>query len=74
MASGPVATPTPLQLRIVRHIARGATDAAIARRERISERTIRRRLREVMDHAGTRSRAQLVAEAAVRGWLASDNS
>jgi DNA-binding NarL/FixJ family response regulator len=61
--------PTPLQVRIMRRMTAGDTDALIASNEYLSERTIRRRIREVMDEVGATSRVMLTAEAVRRGWL-----
>jgi DNA-binding NarL/FixJ family response regulator len=58
-----------MHLRIVNHLAAGATDGAIAEAELLSQRTVRRRVHELMKQCGVASRPALVAVAAWRGWL-----
>jgi predicted transcriptional regulator len=47
----------------------GLTDEAIAHQLGISIRTVRRRIRRLMDHLGVASRFQAGLQAAKRGWL-----
>lgn len=47
----------------------GMTDAAIARTLGVSPRTVARRVGALQDRLGARSRFQLAALAAQRGWL-----
>jgi DNA-binding NarL/FixJ family response regulator len=55
-------------LKIIRDVALGDTDAAIARRHSLSESTVRRRLKDIAEALGVRGRAAVVA-AAVRGGI-----
>ncbi len=58
------------QLRQLAHLlAAGMTDTAIARHLDISERTLRRRLKDLMDELGVDSRFAAGVRAAGRGWL-----
>ncbi|MGP4015790.1 LuxR C-terminal-related transcriptional regulator [Saccharopolyspora sp. 5N708] len=50
-------------------LAAGCTDAAAAGRLKISVRTVRRVVADVMDRLGARSRFQAGVKAAERGWL-----
>ena len=47
----------------------GLTDEVIARQLKISIRTVRRRVRHLMDHLGVVTRFQAGLQAAKRGWL-----
>lgn len=64
--------PVPLRpaLRsVVRLMAAGEKDEAIARKLHVSDRTVRRLVAELLEIAGVDSRFQLALEAARRGWL-----
>ena len=65
----PTTAPTKLHCEIIRRVVKGDTDATIASGEHISERTVRRRIREVMDHFGVNSRTELAAEAVRRNLI-----
>ena len=47
----------------------GAADATIARQLGISQRTVERRVRRMLDHLGASTRFQAGVQAAKRGWL-----
>ncbi|MQA79122.1 MAG: HTH domain-containing protein [Streptosporangiales bacterium] len=47
----------------------GLKDDAIARTLGVSSRTVRRRVAELEDRFGAANRIQLVARAAVHGWI-----
>lgn len=55
--------------RLLALLTAGLTDEAIARQLGISIRTVRRRIRRMMDHLGAVSRFQAGLQAAKRGWL-----
>jgi DNA-binding CsgD family transcriptional regulator len=55
--------------RILALLTAGLTDEVIARQLGISIRTVRRRVRRLMDHLGAVSRFQAGLQAAKRGWL-----
>lgn len=58
------------ELRQLTHLlAVGMTDTAVARHLDISERTLRRRLKDLMDELGVDSRFAAGVRAAERGWL-----
>ncbi len=63
-----IAEPT-LPLEILRKLATGTKDHLIARELGISQRSLSRRLRELMDVLGASSRFQAGVEAARRGWV-----
>lgn len=65
----PHAALDPVDRQIVALLHVGLTDAAIARQLRIGHRTVQRRLRALMEAAGTATRFQLGWHAAVAGWL-----
>ena len=50
-------------------LAAGASDATIARQSGISQRTVERRVRALMDQLGAGTRFQAGVQAARRGWL-----
>jgi DNA-binding CsgD family transcriptional regulator len=54
---------------IVRLMAAGVADASIARQTGISQRTVERRVRFVMDRLGARTRFQAAVQATRRGWI-----
>jgi DNA-binding CsgD family transcriptional regulator len=56
--------------RLLSLLAAGLGDAAIGRQLRVSERTVGRRVRVLMDELGAASRFQAGAEAALRGLVA----
>jgi len=66
----PAATPlTPRQLEILRLVARGATNADIARRLVLSEHTVKRHVANLLTRLGLKSRAAAAAHAAKLGLL-----
>lgn len=73
-ATSPV-EPRPLsavsadQLDLLSLLVAGVTDKAIATHAGISVRTVQRRVSELMELTGARSRMQLAWQAAQRGWL-----
>lgn len=56
-------------LGILELIAHGATNREIGDRMYWSERTVKRKLEEIMDTLGTKSRAETVAQALKSGWI-----
>lgn len=58
--------------RILALMLAGASDDAIARQLGVSLRTVERRVRELMDKAGVKTRVQLGWHAHARGWVRSD--
>lgn len=62
-------TLSPTLRAVVRAMAAGDKDETIARRLRVSDRTVRRMVAELIELTGTESRFQLAVEAARRGWL-----
>jgi DNA-binding NarL/FixJ family response regulator len=54
---------------VLQRVTAGETDAGIAVGEHISERTVRRRIREMMDCLAVNSRAELAAEAVRRDLI-----
>ncbi|MEU4511708.1 helix-turn-helix transcriptional regulator [Nonomuraea wenchangensis] len=65
------ARPTEQEITILRHLARGATENAIATTLGISKRTVIRRVQSLMDRAGVETRLQLGVHAVRSGWLGS---
>jgi len=59
----------PRDATILRLMAAGAPDASIARQAGVSQRTVERRLRSLMDRLGAETRFQAGAQAVRRGWL-----
>jgi len=57
------------ELKVLRLIAEGATNARIAKAIFQSERTVKRTITRLMDKLGARNRAQVVAEAVKRGLI-----
>lgn len=55
--------------QLAKLLAAGMTDTAIARHLDVSERTLRRRLKDLLDELGVDSRFAAGARAAERGWL-----
>ena len=71
-ARGQVATtqePSEETRALLRGLAAGLTDDAIARELGLSERTVHRRIRRLQDLLAARSRFQLGIQAVRRGWL-----
>jgi len=67
---GPAAAPlTPRQLEILRLVARGATNADIARRLALSEHTVKRHVANLLTRLGLKSRAAAAAHATKLGLL-----
>ncbi|MEV7772619.1 helix-turn-helix transcriptional regulator [Kitasatospora sp. NPDC086791] len=60
---------TDRQLAVLRLLAAGLTDAAIARKLEVSERTVRRLVAELTAGLGAESRFQAGVHAARRGWI-----
>ncbi|WP_030206861.1 LuxR C-terminal-related transcriptional regulator [Streptomyces sp. NRRL S-87] len=60
---------TPQLATVLRFLADGHTDDAIAKRLGVSSRTARRLATELMDRLGARSRFEAGARAVQRGWL-----
>lgn len=54
---------------ILRLLAAGVADVAIARQTGVSQRTVERRIRSLMDRLGAETRFQAGAQAVHRGWL-----
>lgn len=77
IADGPAAvredpsasTPTGDDLHLLHLLVEGLTDDAIAGKLDVSTRTVQRRVRDLIDLSGVRSRLQLVWEATRRGWI-----
>ncbi|MCU1278783.1 MAG: hypothetical protein JWM53_2329, partial [bacterium] len=63
LAADVLASLTPRQRVIVQHVARGLTNAEIARALRVSINTVRNRLADVFTRLGVSTRAELVAVA-----------
>lgn len=62
-------SPSEYQIALAQLLAQGLTDEAIARRLGISDRSVRRRVAEIVDILGARSRFQAGVNAAEAGWL-----
>jgi len=77
VADGPAAVcedpaahgPTGDDLHLLQLMVEGLTDDAIAGKLDVSTRTVQRRVRDLIDLSGVRSRLQLVWEATRRGWI-----
>lgn len=68
--SGPApGRPDPAACRMLELLGAGLKDEAIARSLGVSSRTVRRRVAELEDRFGAANRIQLVARAAVHGWV-----
>ncbi|MFF5549413.1 helix-turn-helix domain-containing protein [Streptomyces olivaceoviridis] len=65
----PAASGHPDHLALVKLLAAGCTDAAIARAQGWSQRTTQRRIRHLMTELGATTRFQAAVQAARRGWL-----
>jgi DNA-binding CsgD family transcriptional regulator len=68
--AGQVPDVDPAVVEVVRLLASGMTDAAIARLRRTSERTVRRRIQDALEVLGATNRLQLGMLAERKGWLA----
>ena len=68
-ATGPGARLSERDRTIITLMAAGLTDEAIARRLRLSRRTIVRRITALLDRLGATTRFQAGVQAANRGWL-----
>ena len=64
-----VTVPCPDDLRLLTLLVDGLTDEAIATKLDIGARTVQRRLRELIEAAGVRTRLQLIWQATRRGWI-----
>jgi DNA-binding CsgD family transcriptional regulator/DNA-binding transcriptional ArsR family regulator len=62
----------PRDLAILRLLASGAKDRSIARALNITERTVERRVSELLRHLDASTRFQAGVQAAQRGWLTAD--
>jgi len=62
-------TPTGPDLHLLQLLVEGLTDDAIAGKLDVSTRTVQRRVRDLIDLSGVRSRLQLIWEATRRGWI-----
>lgn len=67
--SPPAVSGHPDHLALVRLLATGCSDAAIARAQGWSQRTTQRRIRRLMTELGASTRFQAAVQAARRGWL-----
>jgi DNA-binding CsgD family transcriptional regulator len=61
--------PTGMNAQIMGLVAAGLTDETIARQLGVSRSTIQRRIRELLDLLGARTRFQAGVQASKRGWL-----
>jgi DNA-binding CsgD family transcriptional regulator len=61
--------PTPEDLRLLELLLDGRTDQAIAGRLGVGERTVQRRVRDLIDFVGVQTRLQLIWQASQRGWI-----
>ncbi len=61
--------PTPDDLRLLELLLNGLTDQAIAGRLGVGERTVQRRVRDLIDLVGVQTRIQLIWQASQRGWI-----
>lgn len=64
-----VAVPCPDDLRLLTLLLDGLTDEAIATKLEIGTRTVQRRVRELIEAAGARTRLQLIWQATRHGWI-----
>ncbi|MFI9599988.1 TrmB family transcriptional regulator [Streptomyces sp. NPDC052043] len=62
-------TPPPEDLLLLSLLLTGLTDTAVAGQLGTSLRTVQRRIRDLIEFAGVRTRMQLAWEASRRGWL-----
>jgi DNA-binding NarL/FixJ family response regulator len=61
--------PTADDLRLLELLLNGLTDQAIAGRLGVGERTVQRRVRDLIDLVGVHTRIQLIWQASQRGWI-----
>lgn len=61
--------PTSDDLRLLELLLIGLTDQAIAGRLGVGERTVQRRVRDLIDLVGVQTRIQLIWQASQRGWI-----
>lgn len=64
---------TDHERRLLRHVAAGGTNNAIARRLHLTPNTVKTHLRRIFDKVGARNRAHAVAIAAHNGWITLDH-
>jgi hypothetical protein len=64
-----VAVPCPDDLRLLTLLLDGLTDEAIATKLDLGTRTVQRRVRDLIEAAGARTRLQLIWQATRRGWI-----
>jgi len=64
-----VTVPCPDDLRLLTLLLDGLTDEAIATKLDLGTRTVQRRVRELIESAGVRTRLQLIWQATRRGWI-----
>jgi sugar-specific transcriptional regulator TrmB/DNA-binding CsgD family transcriptional regulator len=64
-----VSTPNAEDLHLLALMLDGLTDQAIAGRMSVGVRTVQRRVRDLIELAGVKTRLQLVWQAAQRGWI-----
>ena len=65
-------TPDKSELEVIRYIAKGLKDVAIAHQLDVSVVTVRRRAQRFRLKVGAQNRAQAIAVAAANGWLSED--
>lgn len=70
--AAPGEQPSDAERHILALLTTGVPDDAIARELGLSERTFRRRVQNLMERLGARTRFQLARQAARRGWLDDD--
>ncbi|MEV0841935.1 helix-turn-helix domain-containing protein [Actinocatenispora sera] len=63
------AAPSPADRQLLNLLVAGLTDQAIATQLGTSMRTVQRRVRDLSEFTGVRTRLQLVWQATLRGWL-----
>ena len=66
---GTAEIPTPEDLTLLRLLLDGLTDQAIAGRLGVGERTVQRRVRDLIDLVSCQTRLQLIWQATQRGWI-----
>ena len=66
-------TPTDQELEVMRLVAEGHKDVAIARRLGVAPITVRRRAQSFCRRLGAQNRAQAIAIATARGWIQVDD-
>ena len=67
--AGDIPLPSSADLRLLRFLLEGLTDVAIASRLNVGERTVQRRVRDLIDLAGVQTRLQLIWQATRQGWI-----